>query len=105
MPKFTSAKRDQRACGRPLLGSLYLQVNKRGKRQIPEFPGLGRDRRGQERRVRRLKVMGHLNPNHCSGLGVEPADQGERNSGEGTLEFPNPKAQGGRGENKGTECL
>lgn len=35
--------------------------------------------------VRRLMVTGHLNPNHCSGLGNRPADQGGRDSGGGTF--------------------
>lgn len=67
MPKFPPAKRDQRACGISLLpASIFRSIT---SIEIPEsqvWEGLGGVKKGV---VRRLKVTGHLNPNHCSGLG------------------------------------
>lgn len=50
MPKFPSAKRDQRACGMPLLpASIFRSIKKKKSIEISESPGLGKVRRGQER--------------------------------------------------------
>lgn len=65
MPKFPQP-RDQRACGMTLLpASIFRSVK---SIEIPE--SLGWERLGGVKKVvRRLKVTGRLNPNHCSGVG------------------------------------
>ena len=66
MPKFPPSQERPKSLWNTPTPSLYLQVNK--SIEIPEsrvWEGLG----GVKKVVRRLKVTGHLNSNHCSGLG------------------------------------
>lgn len=49
MPKFPQPKERPKSLWNALAPSLYLQVNKKKSIEIPESPGLGRVRRGQER--------------------------------------------------------
>lgn len=93
--------RDQRACGMPLLSaSIFRSIKIRDPRVPPQvWEGLR-----VKKIVTRLKVIGHLNPNHCSRLGSTASRPSGWDS-EGDILVPNPKAQGGRRENKGEECL
>lgn len=69
MPKFPQPRERPKSLWNGPAPSLYLQVSKKEYRD-PRVPwvseALGGVKKGA---VRRLKVTGHLNPNHCSGLG------------------------------------
>lgn len=67
MPKFPQPRERPKSLWNTPTPSLCLQVNKESV-EVPEsqvWEGLGGVKKGV---VRRLKVTGHLNPNHCSGL-------------------------------------
>lgn len=81
--------RDQRACGMPLLSaSIFRSIKIRDPRGPQVWEGLR-----VKKIVMRLKVLGHLNPNHCSRLGSTASRPSGRDS-EGGHFGPLPQSSG-----------
>lgn len=64
IPKFSSAKRPKSLWNALLSASVFRSIRIRNPRVPQIWEGLR-----VKKIVKRLKVTGHLNPNHCSRLG------------------------------------
>lgn len=99
IPKFSSAKRPKSLWKALLSASVFRSIRVRNPRVPQIWEGLR-----VKKIVKRLKVTGHLNPNHCSRLG-----NGQQTKVEGILKgghvSPLTQSSGWKMENKGAECL
>lgn len=99
-PNSPAARRDQRACGMSLLpASIFRSIKSRIK--IPEFPALGLGREKKKKVVMRLKITGHLNPNHCSGLGNRASTPRWKEFWRGNISVLQPQSSGWKGGEQG----
>lgn len=96
-----SQERDQRACGMPLLpASIFRSIKRRV--ETAQSPQVCEGSGGVNKGVGRLKDTGHLNPNHCSGLGNRASRQRWKGFWKGDLSVPQSQSSGWKGVEQGS---